>query len=407
MPILFTTSTAEAEALTFAIGGDVTLVDSPPGLTRALQDHPDEVLVVFGPDVDMDSALDFASAQRVARPELGAILIRRRVDTTVLTDALRAGVREVVKLEDMQALAESSRRVREVAERMRHNRASVAHTTAAQVGKVVTVFSPKGGTGKTTLSTNLSAALTDGGRRKVCIFDLDLAFGDVAVAMQLFPAKTIADAVAMQDHVDETGLRSLVTTHRPGLDAILAPMEPSDASKVPASVVKELLEVARTMYDYVVVDTPPEFSDHVLTAFDHSDAVLMLSSLDIPSVKNLKLALETLDVLGYPKAVRRVVLNRADSKVGLTPQDVEETLRTPISAQLPSSRQVPVSTNRGTLIVLDSPSHPVSVAIQRIADELAESAARAARSAHEQSAPAHAARERRLFAFVRRGGAPA
>jgi pilus assembly protein CpaE len=132
-----------------------------------------------------------------------------------------------------------------------------------------------------------------------------------------------------------------------------------------------VLRVLRQLFQFVVVDTPPAFTDHVLAAFDESDYVALLATLDIPALKNLKLTLETLDLLNYPRDRWRIVLNRADSKVGLQLAEVEKTLRVPIAVQIPSSRSVPASINRGVPIVLDEPSHPVSVAIKQFAETFA------------------------------------
>ena len=121
-----------------------------------------------------------------------------------------------------------------------------------------------------------------------------------------------------------------------------------------------MLDLLKQQFDFVVVDTPPAFDDHVLAAFDQSDMVALLATLDIPALKNLKLTLETLDLLNYPRERWRLVLNRADSKVGLALSEVEKTLKAPISVQIPSSRDVPASINRGVPIVLDDPKHPVS-----------------------------------------------
>jgi pilus assembly protein CpaE len=228
---------------------------------------------------------------------------------------------------------------------------------------VITVFSAKGGCGKTTISTNLGAALADNGRREVCIVDLDLAFGDVAIALQLFPTHTISDAVALEETLDPSAVASLLTQHSPGLRVLSAPVEPGLAESIPVTLVSRLLNVMADMFDYVIIDTPPAFTDQVLAAFDMSDVAFLLATLDIPALKNLKLSLETLDLLNYPKEKVRLILNRADSKVGLDAGEVEKTLRAPISALIPSSRAVPAATNRGVPIVKDQPQHPVSLAI--------------------------------------------
>ena len=146
----------------------------------------------------------------------------------------------------------------------------------------------------------MAAALADKGRREVCLVDLDLAFGDVAIALQLFPAHTIADAVPLGEYADFGALQALLTPHSPGLTTLVAPVEPGSGEGIPASLVSRVLQVLRDHFDYVIVDTPPAFDDHVLSAFDLSDVVALIATLDIPALKNLKLTLETMDLLELP-----------------------------------------------------------------------------------------------------------
>jgi pilus assembly protein CpaE len=154
------------------------------------------------------------------------------------------------------------------------------------------------------------------------------------------------------------------------LSALVAPVQPDAKDSIPAALVTDLLDALAHRYDYVVVDTPPALDDPVLAAFDNSDVVLLLATLDIPALKNLKLTLETLQMIDFPADRRHVVLNRADSKVGLSVQDSEKTLKTHVAAQIPSSRDVPSSVNAGELIVQQNPKHPVSRAIHEIATRL-------------------------------------
>ena len=358
-----------AQTMHASLGADSQILPSLDALRRYLDGQFGEDTVVLGPTVDLGSALSLAQAVRVSRPSLAVILVRRRVDTSVLTDALRAGVFEVVEERDLAGLTSSVRRARDLARQLRETVGSIASTDQPSTrGKLVTVFSAKGGCGKTTLATNLAAALADKGRREVCLVDLDLAFGDVAIALQLFPAHTIADAVPLADNLDAAALTSLLTPHSPGLVALVAPIEPGTAESIPATLVATVLDLLKQQFDFVVVDTPPAFDDHVLAAFDQSDMVALLATLDIPALKNLKLTLETLDLLNYPRERWRLVLNRADSKVGLAVNEVEKTLKAPIVAQIPSSRDVPASINRGVPIVLDDPRHPVTLAIKAFAE---------------------------------------
>lgn len=365
MTLLLEPDPFAAEAYHFALGTDVTVLDSVPATRRALSEDRSELLLVVGPDVDLAAALDIAEGQRLERPELGVILLRHRLDVTVLAQSLRAGVREVVNPEDLAALAEACRRSLDVSRRMLGVQ---GHEQSRSSGRVAVVFSAKGGCGKTTMATNLAVALAAGGRQRVCLVDLDLAFGDVAIALQLLPGRTIVDAIAMEGKLDEQGVKNLITPHSAGLDTICAPLEPGEAERIPVPVVTELLKVLRGMYDHVVIDTPPAFTEHVLAAFDGADAYVLLATLDIPALKNLRLTLDMLDLLGYPRESWQVVLNRSDSKVGLSIEDVEQTLKCPIAAQVPSSRAVSASINKGVPLVLDDPQHPVSSAIRNLAD---------------------------------------
>ena len=359
-----------AESIKAALGPEAAVL---PGLD-ALRQHLDinvfEDAVVLGPSVDQQDVFALAEEMRVRRPSLAVVMVRRRIDTAVLSDALRAGVREVVQERDLAGLATAVRRQREIASRLREQvERPDGGDREARGGRVVTVFSAKGGCGKTTLATNVAASLADKGNGSVVLLDLDLSFGDVAIALQLFPSHTIADAVPIGEDLDGPALLSLLTSHRSGLQALVAPMEPSAADKIDNALVVRIVDLLKEEFDYVVIDTPPALDDNVLAAFDRSDVIALLATLDIPALKNLKLTLETLDLIGFPRDRLKIVLNRSDSKVGLALSEVEKTLKAPIVAQIPSSRDVPASTNRGVAIVSDEPKNPVSLAIRQFVDE--------------------------------------
>ena len=364
MTILWDYDPAALDTYRFALGGDVIPLDSAPRVSRALEEDRNQALVVIGPDISLDSACELAERERIDRPELGVILLRHRLDVTALAQALRSGVREVVQADDQNALADAVRRSHALTQQLTGHGTQVG----GRDGKVITVFSAKGGVGKTTMSTNLAVYLASVGA-KTLLVDLDLMFGDVAISLQLQPHGTVRDVVAMSGHLDDQGVQSVVTRHEEsGLDVIAAPPDPADAERVPSHVVIELLRVARGQYDYVIVDTPPSFTEHVLAAFDVSDLTVLIATLDIPAVKNLRIAINTLDTLGASKEARTIVLNRSDAKVGLKPDDVETALKTEISANVPNSLTVPASVNRGVALILDDPRNPVSLAIRDLAD---------------------------------------
>ena len=361
-----------AETLRSALGSDTVVLPTFDALRRHLDTHLGEDAVVIGASVDIESALALASSMRVTRPSMGVVMVRRRVDTSVLADALRSGVREVVEERDLAGINAAVARVKSLATSLRETvPGAEGPGDSGDHGRLVTVFSAKGGCGKTTLSTNLAVALTEGGRNRVCLVDLDLSFGDVAIALQLFPAHTIVDAVALGDGLDAEAVGSLLTPHGniSGLFTLVAPLDPGSNRGISAELVRKILEVLRQEFDYVVVDTPPAFDEQVLEALDQSDLIALIATLDIPALKNLKLTLETLDEINFPREKWAVVLNRSDSKVGLALNEVEKTLRVPISIQIPSSRDVPAAINRGVPIIFDNPKHPVSVAIRQFAEK--------------------------------------
>ena len=366
MPILCEPADS-AGKLTLSIGGNVRAVDNLAGAARVLDGDRDEVLVVIGPETDIDEAFAFSAHHRLSRPGVGVVLMRHRVDIALLTHALRAGIREVVAAGDLTSLTEACARSRELS--WSATGGSGKDGAQTKDGQVITVFSAKGGCGKTTLAVNLATVLAQGGARKVCLVDLDLAFGDVGICMQLDPTRTIVDGLGMAGHVDAMGAASLLTDCGPGLSALLAPVEPGDAERVPAALVAELLVVLRRSFDHVVVDTPSQFSEHVLAAMDASQHLVLMTTPDVPALKNLRVTLDMLELLSYPREIRSVVLNRSDSKVGLTQEDVDRVVRSPIAARVPSSRDVPISINRGVPITIATPNHPVSVAISRFAHQ--------------------------------------
>ncbi len=367
MNILWDPDPGALERYRFALGSNTQALDSAAMVARALHDNLGIEQVIIGPEVLIDQACELAEAARLDRPELGVILIRHRMDVTTLSQALRSGVREVVPSNDETAIVDALRRSQELTVRL--NGHAGAAGSGRTDGKVVTVFSAKGGVGKTTLATNTAVHLARSGKRAL-LLDLDLSFGDVAISLQIVPERSIYGAVAMGGHLDEEGIQSLVTPHEPsGLDVICAPNDPGDADRIPVSVVTEMIRVARRHYDYIIVDTPPSFTEHVLAAMDISDALILIATLDIPAVKNLRVALETLDALGTPKDNRVIVLNRAEMKVGLRPEDVVSAIKVPIAVNIPSSISVPASINRGVPIVIDDPKSPVSLAIEEMTND--------------------------------------
>jgi pilus assembly protein CpaE len=237
-------------------------------------------------------------------------------------------------------------------------------------GKIVTVFSPKGGTGKTVTATNLATACAKFENRKTLLLDLDLQFGDAAIMMGVEPEKTIYDLVVAPGELDSEKLAGYTTKHATGLSVLPAPLRPEDAELVTEAKLGRLLEVARESFDVIVVDTSPFFHGPMLATLDRTDELLLLCSLDVPTLKNLRLALQTLDLLSFPKSRVKIVLNRSNSKVGMKPNEVEGALGMKVRFEVPSDRAVPLAVNRGNPVVLAEESADVSRAIKSMAKEM-------------------------------------
>lgn len=352
-----------AQGLRATLGPDAQTYQDLSVFRSAVDSEPADSTIVLGPSVDPQAALSLAEELRVTKPGMAVVIVRRRVDTALLTQALRSGVRDVVAENDLAGLATAVARLHGLAAAITDRLdTSLTEDTHGKRGQVVTVFSSKGGCGKTTFATNLAVSLASSGR-KVALMDVDTSFGDVAIAMQLLPTHTIADAVAIASTVDPSALRSLLTTHSSGVRVLAAPLDPSHSESITSALVTKLLDLLVHGHDYVIVDCPPALDERVLAAFDVSTTIALMATLDVPALKNLKLTIETLRLLNYPSDKLRLVINRADSKVGLDPADVEQTLGMPVDVRIPSSIDVPSTTNRGLVLAAERPSHPVSVAI--------------------------------------------
>lgn len=366
MPTIVESNRGNADLFMSVTGASSVVVSNLEELKQSLATDPHEYAIILGPGVDLEAAAALADTLRVTRPATSVILIRRRVDTSVLAEALRSGMREVVEERDLTGLGQAVRRAAQVWQALN---GPVDDSEQGTPGKLITVFSPKGGVGKTTLAVNLAMALSQR-EAKTCLVDLDLAFGDIAITLQLFPARTIADAVHMEQDLDITVLETLLTPHRSGLVALVAPVQPDAKDSISSSLISKILRLLKSNYDYVVVDTAPAFDEHVLHAFDEADQMLLVTTLDVPTLKNVKIAVETLDLLNFPAGKRNLVLNRADDKVGLSAEKVESTLGMQIMCSIPTSPQVASSTNSGEPIVEALPRHPVSQAVLTLAREV-------------------------------------
>lgn len=236
------------------------------------------------------------------------------------------------------------------------------------IGKVVTIMSPKGGAGKTMTSVNVALSLaqwTD--PERVVILDADLQFGDVCISLQIDPTHTIVDVARDIDKLDEPLLSSLLSRHSSGMRVLSAPLEPSLADEVSTQVVVKTLGMLKRMFDYIVIDTAPFLDEPVLSILERSDSVLFVVDMDLPSVKNAKLALDTLRLIKYPFEKIKLVLNRVNSKARLDIDELERSLGLDVMAAISSDRLVPRAVNEGEPVVSLYPRSRVARDLRNVA----------------------------------------
>jgi pilus assembly protein CpaE len=231
--------------------------------------------------------------------------------------------------------------------------------------KVIVVASPKGGSGKTAVATNLAVALAARHPGRVVAVDLDVQFGDLGLAMSLTVQHTLAQ-LARTAQIDATTLKVFLTPSEHGLFVLAGANDPVDADSIRHEHVSLVLPLLAQNFEYVIVDTPAGLDERTLAAIECATDLLLVSSLDVPSIRSLRKALDALDHLGV-KAERKLVLNRADSKVGLNPSDAEEAIGMKISCSIPSSREIPLSLNLGAPVVISQPKTAVAKQLQQLA----------------------------------------
>jgi pilus assembly protein CpaE len=300
-------------------------------------------------------------------PGRPVVMLSHDTDHSFVQRAFAVGADDLIVLNPGPYVPEQTRREVEFAIRKAVARNVVGGERAPDAGTLIGVLGPKGGTGKTVTATNLASALARRGRRTVLV-DLDLQFGDVALAMGIAPEVTIFDLAVSGGSLDSEKLDDFLLRHPSGLRVLAAPVRPDQATSVTREFILAVYELLRREYDFIVVDTPPAFSSEVVATIDSSTVVCMVGMLDALSLKNARLGLETLDLMNYAQDKVRIVLNRANTAVGISEADAVMILgRTP-DVLVPSDRNVATSLNDGAPVVLSQRRSDVAKAFESLAD---------------------------------------
>ncbi|MCS7252755.1 MAG: response regulator [Armatimonadota bacterium] len=312
------------------------------------------------------AGIDAIEVTERVSPNVGVIIISLHDDKILLRQLMRAGASDfLLKPVARDELIDA---VRVAAMRVQRYRALAAGGSEGRVGQIIAVYSPKGGSGKTVIACNLAVALARHHTGPVCLVDLNLQYGNVDMVLNLMPQHTIASLAQRQGELELEVLERHLTTHEDsGLQVLVAPSTPQYAETVTVYLVEQVLSLLRKGFDYIIVDLPTVLEDYSMVALDTAEYIILVTELDVLAIHNTRVALEILRQLYSPERIK-VVLNRANSQVQITPEKVEEVLGCTLLARIPSDGRLVVSSvNNGIPFVLSHPNAEISRSIVQLA----------------------------------------
>ncbi len=352
-------------------------------LARELQPH------IIMMDINMPDTDGITAVEAIMRESatMQVIMMSVQSEADYLRRSMLAGARDfLTKPFTGEDLVSTIRRVH----RMGQSRAAVVPSSMAapapqqvgrgvpsaparltQEGGIIVVFGPKGGIGTTTLAVNLAVALHQHGApdTKVVVVDVSLQFGDVGVLLNLPPGRNITDLAETINDLDPDSVSTITLNHTSGIKAILAPPRPEMADLLQPDHLKKILAQLRSEYNFIIVDTATVVNDMVLTALDLADRIVLLTTPDIPAIKNAKLFFEITDALNYPPNKIMLVVNKLDRRTGITAQMIEDNIKHQVVGQIPLDEVVVLnSVNRGVPFMVDARAKPIAQAVSQLAE---------------------------------------
>ena len=354
-------------------------VSGEEGIQMAKELQPHIVLM----DINMPGVDGITASEAISQevPTAQVIMMSVQGEADYLRRSMLAGAREfLIKPFSSDELVSSIRRVYELgaAQRARYQvPAPSVSVTARQpfppeeLGKVISVFSPKGGTGCSTIATNLAIALQIETEAKVILVDGSLQFGDIGVLLNLKPVRTIVDLVPHMNELDGELVHSVIIPHSSGIKTLLAPPRPEMADLVVPDHMKRILEELKKTFDFIIVDTWTSLHDLVLIIMDVSDRIVLITTPDIPSIKNTKLFFGVTEALGYPPEKVFLTINKVDRRSSIRAEDIETGIKHPVAATLALDEQVAtLAANQGAPFVLSAANSLIAQSVLNLAHQL-------------------------------------
>jgi len=351
---------------------DLEVIQSGTNLKdlEALFEEKIPAIVMIGPSYRIEEMEKILKSHSAELSLVKVIFLAKEVSANLLKNAIKLNVHDVLEFPfAYNDLKESIGRVEDIykevlvekpetlAEEKKHEQKS---------SKIIMFFSAKGGSGISFIATNLAVDLASQNKKEVIVFDLKYQFGDIALMLNLYPKHTIYDIVSVVDQLDCEMLDSFLTVHSSGVKVLPALIDPLQGESISTKSTMKIMDILSKISDFIVIDAPSAFSDDVLSLFEKTDYLCMVTSMDVPNIKNLKISLQVLEQLKFPQEKIFLILNRAESKVGITIDEIEKTIKRKIDVRIPSNRIVPLTINRGVPVVTDAPKSAVSKSIHKL-----------------------------------------
>lgn len=320
-------------------------------------------VVIVGPSYDFNVIIELLEHYKSVLNIIRIIVFTKTLSADLLKSALKLNIHDVLEypvkkidLKESIERAYSIFRVHDIPESEKlHN------------CKKIMFFSAKGGSGNTFLAINFAVGLKARAKCEVSLYDLNYQFGDVALMLNIYPKNTIFDLMSI-NKFDEENLDVFLIKHNSGIKILPAPIDPSQGEAIGLDVSNKVLEGLGNMNDFIVIDAPFDFSDEVVAFLEKTDYLFVVATKDVPSVKNLKICLQLLERINFPRERTFVILNRSDSKVEYEIDEIEKTIQRKVDFKIPSDRLAPVSVNKGIPIILSAPRSVIAKHIYKIVD---------------------------------------
>ena len=371
MYLVVTESPEEFSRLKLTLGRGLKQVrdrrEMSEALNRDIQDSYN--LVIVGSSFDLTSALSLSEELRVQYPTIGVILLRKKLEQNVVTQAFSSGIRDVIQVNDPEAIVLACKKSEDISRRQIQN--SVRRSDSFSLGKIIVVHGARDGVGATTTAINLTTDLVHRKKFQVCLVDACALMGDIAVRFRVESAKSWINLIGLTD-IDDEALESTIHIDNSGLKMLLAPREVTAQQIDETAFINQIIRGLQQRYQYIIIDTDSRLNEMTRGICSIADQILLLSDLDLASLKNLKVRIKELISLDVKESAISLIINKSDLKVGISPHDIPELIGMGVSNYLPWDIDVTRYANEGLVIVTEKERSEISHKFLHLTDYLLE-----------------------------------